>query len=141
MDRELEARLKKKIMANEELTEAEKKYFVNYDAWKAAHDQARKDTMDGIRWNAWPALFICAFFLLSTAFQNTKYLLAVGGNADVSVFVTTGVSWVLGIAAVVGSFYMKHRANEIARRISNASQLAISEEPEVPETGSKEAEE
>ncbi len=132
MDRETEARLKKKIMANEELTEEEKKFFVNYDQWKAVHDQARKDTIEGIRWNAWPILFICAFFLLSTAFHNTRYIMAAGGAAAVSTYLTTGFSWLLGIAGAAGSFYMKHKAGEIAKRISEAGQLAVAEE-ELPE--------
>lgn len=132
MDRETETRLKKKIMANEELTEEEKKLFVNYDEWKAAHDQARKDTIEGIRWNAWPVLFLCAFFLLSTAFQNTRYILAAEGGADVSTYLTTGVSWLLGLAGAAGSLYMKHKAGQIAKRASEAKQLTVAEE-ESPE--------
>jgi len=128
MDRETEERLKKKILANEELTEEEKKLFVNYDEWKVAHDQARKDTIEGIRWNAWPLLFICAFFLLSTAFQNTRYILGVGGGVDVSTYLTTGLSWLLGLAGAAGSFYMKHKAGQISKRISEANQLMVAEE-------------
>ena len=126
MDKATEERLKKKIMANEELTEEEKAYFKNYDEWKIAHDQARKDTIEGLRWNAWPVLFICAFFLLSTAFQNTRYLLAAGGSA--SLYLTTAASWLLGLASVAGSFYMKHKAGAIAKRTANASQLTVVEE-------------
>lgn len=89
MDKETEARLKKKIMANEELTEEEKANFVNYDEWKVAHDKARADTIEGLRWNAWPALFICAFFLLSTAFNNTRFIIALSGNVGSDVWLTT----------------------------------------------------
>ena len=69
-------------MAGEELTEEEKAYFGNYDEWKVAHDKARADTIEGIRCNAWPALFICTFFLLSTAFINTRFLFAVHWQAS-----------------------------------------------------------
>lgn len=133
MDKATEERLKKKILANEELTEEEKAYFRNYDEWKIAHDQARKDTIEGLRWNAWPLLFICAFFLLSTAFQNTRYILAAGGAVDGSVYLTTAVSWLLGLASVAGSFYMKHKAAEIAKRTADASQLTVVEETEETE--------
>jgi len=135
MDKETEARLKKKIMANEELTEEEKQYFVNYDEWKLAHDQARKDTIEGIRWNAWPILFICAFFLLSTAFHNTRYLISAGGAAAVSTYVTTVLSWLLGIGGAAGSFYMKHKAGQIAKRISEANQLTVVEDGVSEEEG------
>lgn len=128
MDKLTEERLKKKIMANEELTEEEKKYFVNYDEWKIAHDQARKDTIEGLRWNAWPILFICAFFLLSTAFNNTRYILASGGGASGSVYFTTAASWLLGLASVAGAFYMKRQANKIAKRAADANQLTVAEE-------------
>ncbi len=130
MDRETEARLKKKIMANEELTEEEKKFFVNYDEWKTAHDRARKATIEGIRWNAWPLLFICAFFLLSTAFHNTRYIMAAGDGAAISIYLTTGFSWLLGLAGAAGSFYMKHKAGQIARQVTEAGQLAVAESPE-----------
>lgn len=130
MDKETEERLKKKIMANEELTEEEKAYFVNYDEWKIAHDKARADTIEGLRWNAWPALFICAFFLLSTAFNNTRFIVAVSGNADRSIWLTTIASWILGIAAVIGSFWMKRKANAIQRRAREAYQLEIAEPEE-----------
>lgn len=128
MDKETEERLRKKIMANEELTEDEKKYFVNYDEWKIAHDQARKDTIESMRWNMWPMLFICAFFLLNTAFQNTRYILAVGGQANGSIYLTTAASWLLGLASVAGSFFMKRKANEIAKRIASGNQLTVAEE-------------
>lgn len=130
MDKETEARLKKKIMANIELTEEEKKHFVNYDQWKIAHDQARKDTIEGLRWNAWPALFICAFFLLSTAFQNTRFILAVSGNVGSDIWMTTIASWFLGIAAVIGSFWMKGKANAFSRRAQEANQLEVLDEEE-----------
>lgn len=130
MDKETEARLKKKIMANEELTEEEKANFVNYDEWKVAHDKARADTIEGLRWNAWPALFICAFFLLSTAFNNTRFIIALSGNVDSSIWLTTIASWFLGIVAVIGSFWMKGKANAIYRRAQEANQLEIAEAEE-----------
>lgn len=127
MDKETEARLKKKIMANEELTEEEKANFVNYDEWKVAHDKARADTIEGLRWNAWPALFICAFFLLSTAFNNTRFIIALSGNVDRSIWLTTIASWILGIVAVIGSFWMKGKANAIYRRTQEANQLELAD--------------
>ena len=134
MDKATEERLKKKIMATEELTEEEKAYFKNYDEWKAAHDQARKDTIEGLRWNAWPLLFICAFFLLSTAFQNTRYILAAGGTENGSLYLTTAASWLLGLASVAGSFFMKHKAGEIAKRAAKANQLTVAEDDAAEET-------
>lgn len=133
MDKETEARLKKKIMAGEELTEEEKANFVNYDEWKVAHDKARADTIEGLRWNAWPALFICAFFLLSTAFNNTRFLCAVHWQAESGIITTTIASWILGIAAVVGSFWMKHKAAKIAKAIAESNQLMVASQEE-PET-------
>lgn len=130
MDRETEARLKKKIMAGEELTEEEKANFVNYDEWKVAHDKARADTIAGLRWNAWPALFICAFFLLSTAFNNTRFLIAVGWQNQSDVLVTTIASWILGIAAVIGSFWMKNKAAKIARAVAESNQLMVASQQE-----------
>ncbi len=128
MDKETEARLKRKIMANEELTEEEKQYFQNYDEWKVQHDKARQDTIEGLRWNVWPVLFICAFFLLSTAFNNTRYLNAVNWQADFSVYLTTLSSWLLGGVSAVGAFWMKKKASVIQQRANAANSLALSED-------------
>lgn len=130
MDKETEARLKKKIMAGEELTEEEKAYFVNYDEWKVRHDQAHKETLEGLKWSAWPILFICGFFLLTSAIRNTKYIMAVSGGVPTSTWLMAIGGWILGVGAVIGSFYMKHRANEVQKRAREANQLMLAEEPE-----------
>ena len=133
MDKDLERALKKKIMAGEELTEEEKKYFVNYDEWKAAHDAAHAATVEGLRWNAWPVLFVCAFFLVSNAVQNIRIISALGGAAGSSLYTQMVISIVLGAASVIGSFYMKHRANEIHRKQSEVGALIVTEETEEAE--------
>lgn len=130
MDKETEARLKKKIMANEELTEEEKKFFKNYDEWKVEHDRARKATIEGLRWNAWPALFICAFFLFSTTFQNIRYLQAVNWQAEPSVYAITIISCLLGTVGAVGAFWMKHKASKIFEQANQVTSITLAEEPE-----------
>ncbi|MDO4623393.1 MAG: hypothetical protein Q4B22_10620 [Eubacteriales bacterium] len=127
MNKELEKELKRKIMAGEELTAEEKSYFVNYDEWKAAHDSSRAGLIESYRWNVWPFLFICAFFLLTTAFNNTKIWRA-GGAMDTGTMAATIASWILGIAGVIGSFLMKGRANKLAQERREANQLILAPE-------------
>lgn len=108
--------LQRKILKAETLTEEEKKQFgMDFEEWKLYHDTEREHMIEGFRWGVWPILFICGFFLLSSAISNTKYL-QVDPSAGVSVWVTTIVSWVLAAASIIGAFWMKNHGHRLKMR-------------------------
>lgn len=112
----IDKELQRKILKGETLTEDEKKQFgMDFEEWKFYHDTEREHMVEGFRWSVWPILFICGFFLLSSAISNTKYL-RVDPSAGTSVWVTTIVSWVLAAASIIGAFWMKNHGHRLKMR-------------------------
>ena len=112
----IDKELQRKILKGETLTEEEKKQFgMDFEEWKFYHDTEREHMVEGFRWGIWPILFICGFFLLSSAVANTKYL-RVDPSAGTSVWVTTIVSWVLAAASIIGAFWMKNHGHRLKMR-------------------------
>lgn len=112
----IDKELQRKILKGETLTEEEKKQFgMDFEEWKFYHDTEREHMVEGFRWGVWPILFICGFFLLSSAISNTKYL-RVDPSAGTSVWVTTIVSWVLAAASIIGAFWMKNHGHRLKMR-------------------------
>ena len=112
----IDKELQRKILKGETLTEEEKKQFgMDFEEWKFYHDTEREHMVEGFRWGIWPILFICGFFLLSSAVANTKYL-RVDPSAGTSVWVTTIISWVLAAASIIGAFWMKNHGHRLKMR-------------------------
>jgi len=107
MNTQVENKIHDKILKGEDLTDFEKQQMgMDYDEWKQMHEASRESLIEIYRWGSWPMLFICGFFLLSSAVRNTRYLME-GGQADTSVLFVAAAGWVLGLASVAVSFYMK----------------------------------
>lgn len=114
--RTVDKELQRKILKGEELTKEEKKQFgMDFEEWKKYRDAERENMAEGLRWGAWPILFICGFFLLTSAVSNTKYL-RIDPGAGTSVWVLTIVSWILAAASIIGAFWMKNRGHKLRMR-------------------------
>ena len=79
MDKQTENEIRKKVLRGEELTEQEKRQMgMDYDEWKQMHEESQESLLETYWWGSWPMLFICGFFLLSAAVNNTRYLMDSG---------------------------------------------------------------
>ena len=159
MDKQTENEIRKKVLRGAELTEQEKRQMgMDYDEWKQMHEESQESLLETYWWGSWPMLFICGFFLLSAAVNNTRYLMN-GGQPDASVIAVAAAGWILGLASVIMSFWMKkvsrqkqmlraQRAQERSEReaLMKASEnsqsgRAASEETFEVQTGEDESEE
>ncbi len=92
---------RERILSGEELTEEEKQQFgMDYDEWKAMHDESRQELVESYRWGSWPMLFIAGFFLITSGIRNTKILMELG----------------MGAVSIVVAIFMRKKSKELQCR-------------------------
>lgn len=108
---------RERILSGEELTEEEKQQFgMDYDEWKAMHDESRQELVESYRWGSWPMLFIAGFFLITSGIRNTKILMEPGMGAGAGIIALAVASWALGAVSIVVAIFMRKKSKELQCR-------------------------